>query len=74
MIRAMSDKSVIFSIYLPKNLVDWIDEQASVERRSRNEYIKIVLEDLKEGKLAYRGGGAEKIEIKKTRILPLARV
>ena len=46
----MSGKSVTFSIYLPKDLVDWIDEQARAERRSRNEYIKIVLEDLKEGR------------------------
>jgi len=70
----MSDKRVIFSIYLPKNLVDWIDEKASVERRSRNEYIKIVLEDLKKGKLAYRKETAPEMDIKKTRIPPLARV
>jgi len=74
MIRAMSDKSVIFSIYLPKNLVDWIDEQASIERRSRNEYIRIVLEDLNEGKLAYTKETVPEIEIRKTRIPPLARL
>jgi len=70
----MSGNSVYFSLYLPKALADWIDEQARYERRSRNEYIKIVLEDLKEGKLAYTQETAEKIEIKKTRIPPLARV
>jgi len=74
MIRAMSDKSVIFSIYLPKNLVDWIDEQASTERRSRNEYIRIILEDLKEGKLDYRRETAPEIEIRKMKTPPLARV
>jgi len=70
----MSDKSVIFSIYLPKNLVDWIDEQASVERRSRNEYIRIVFEDLKTGKLSYRKEITPEVEIKKMRIPPLAQV
>ena len=69
----MSDKSVYFSLYLPKGLADWIDEQASSERRSRNEYIKIVLEDLKEGKLAYTKN-TERIKDEKTRVLPLARV
>jgi len=70
----MSGNSVYFSLYLPKALADWIDERARVERRSRNEYIKIVLEDLKEGKLTYRKEVAEQIEVKKTRIPPLARV
>lgn len=70
----MSSKSVIFSIYLPKELVDWIDKQAHFERRSRNEYIRVVLEDLMEGRLAYRKETSEKIQIKKTGIPPLARV
>jgi len=74
MIRAMSDKSVIFSIYLPKNLVDWIDDQASIERRSRNEYIRIVLEDLKKGTLAYGKETIPQFKIRKARIPPLARV
>lgn len=69
-----SDKSVYFSLYLPKELADWIDNQVRLERRSRNEYIKIVLEDLEEGRLAYRKETIGKIETKKVKILPLARV
>ena len=51
-----------------------IDEQAHPERRSRNGYIRIFVEDLKEGRLTYRKEKSEKIEVAKKRIPPLARV
>jgi len=70
----MTSKSVYFSLYLPKALADWIDKQAGFERRSRNEYVRTVLEDLKEGKLIYKKETADKIEMRKKMFQPLARV
>jgi metal-responsive CopG/Arc/MetJ family transcriptional regulator len=41
----------IFSICLPEDLIKWLDEKARSERRSRNQLIKVILEDMRAGKL-----------------------
>jgi metal-responsive CopG/Arc/MetJ family transcriptional regulator len=41
----------IFSICLPEDLIKWLDEKARSERRSRNQLIKVILEDARAGKL-----------------------
>jgi len=41
----------IFSICLPEDLIRWLDEKARSERRSRNQLIKVILEDIRSGKL-----------------------
>jgi len=38
-------KSRTFNVRLPEDLVAWLDERARRERRSRNQLIKIILED-----------------------------
>jgi metal-responsive CopG/Arc/MetJ family transcriptional regulator len=41
----------IFSICLPEDLIRWLDEKARSERRSRNQLIKVILEDMRAGRL-----------------------
>jgi metal-responsive CopG/Arc/MetJ family transcriptional regulator len=38
-------KSRTFNVRLPEDLVAWLDDRARRERRSRNQLIKIILED-----------------------------
>ena len=40
-----------FSLYLPDQLVEWIDNKAKKENRSRNNYIEKILRDLEQGRL-----------------------
>jgi len=40
-----------FNVRFPQDLVEWLDEKAKQERRSRNELLKIILEDLRGGRL-----------------------
>jgi len=43
--------SVHVSIRLPRELVEWIDKQAVVERRIRTQMIRILLEDARDARL-----------------------
>jgi len=43
--------SVTFSIYAPKDLKDWLEAQAKKERRPLNNYLVMILEDLRNGRL-----------------------
>jgi len=40
-----------FNLYLPEDLLKWLDEQAKKERRKRNNYLVMILEDLRNGRL-----------------------
>ena len=63
-----------FSIYLPDKLLEWINEQAENQKRSRNNFIEKILSDLKEGRLVPAESEIlEEIEIRKTRLPPSAR-
>jgi len=42
-------KSRTFNVRLPEDLVAWLDDRARRERRSRNQLIKIILEDARAG-------------------------
>jgi len=59
------------SLYLPDQLVEWIDDRAKKENRSRNNFIEKALSDLEEGRLTPRE--IESAEIRKTRLPPSAR-
>jgi len=60
-----------FSLYLPDQLVEWIDDKAKKENRSHNNYIEKVLSDLKEGRLV--PAETKSPEVGKTRLPPSAR-
>jgi len=40
-----------FNVRFPEDLLTWLDEEARKARRSRNELLKIILEDLRAGRL-----------------------
>jgi len=40
-----------FSIWLSEDLIAWIDDQAGEQKRSRNNFLENILEDLRAGKL-----------------------
>jgi len=48
----MTGKTI--SIYLPDDLIDWIDDQARREGRKRSNFILKVLSDLRNGALVVR--------------------
>ena len=60
-----------FSLYLPDQLVEWIDDKAKKENRSRNNYIEKVLSDLRDGRLI--PAEVESSEVRRTRLPPSAR-
>ena len=60
------------SIYLPSKLLEWIDDEAERENRSRSNFVEKVLSDLREGRLVRIG--SESTEIRKARLPPSARV
>jgi len=62
-----------FSLYLGDELVEWLDEKAGNEKRSRNNLIEKLLSDVKEGRLMPSEKTLEETIIKNTRQPPSAR-
>ena len=54
-----------FNVRLSEDLIEWLDQRARRERRSRNELIRMTLEDLKAGKLV-----PQQAEEKEVRVEP----
>lgn len=52
-------KSRTFNVRLPEDLIAWLDDRARRERRSRNQLIKIILEDARAESLAEQHGKIE---------------
>ena len=63
-----------FSIYLPDELLKWINTQAEKQKRSRNNFIEKILSDVKEGRLVPAESGIfGEAEVRKARLPPTAR-
>jgi len=56
-----------FNVYLPRDLLEWIDEQAKKEKRKRNNYLVMILEDLRSGRLVKRDEIEEEAPTPRTR-------
>lgn len=59
------------SIYFPDKTLEWIDEQAEKDGRSRSNFIEKVLTDVKEGRLLE--AEVEEAITRKKRLPPSAR-
>jgi hypothetical protein len=48
-----------FNVYLPEDLAKWVDEEAKKAKRKRNNWLVMILNDLKSGRIIDDGRSVE---------------